>query len=57
MNDDIPRDEFLQFLGWLSADIPELHNFEVPKLLDSWDRFQIRLNDRTDAHNGFEVPK
>lgn len=32
--------EARQFIGWLSADIPELHAVEVPVLADSWDRFR-----------------
>jgi hypothetical protein len=28
-----------QFVGWLSADIPELHGVEVPRLAESLDRF------------------
>ena len=28
------------FCGWLSGDIPELHNVEVPRLADSLTRFQ-----------------
>ncbi len=31
-----------QFIGWLSADIPELHGVEVPLLADSWERFKQR---------------
>ena len=33
-----------QFIGWLSADIPELHSVEVPILADSWDRFRAIEN-------------
>lgn len=29
-----------EFIGWLSGDIPELHNVEVPRLADSWNRFR-----------------
>lgn len=28
-----------EFIGWLSADIPELGGVEVPRLADSWERF------------------
>ena len=28
-----------EFCGWLSADIPELHGVEVPRLWESLDRF------------------
>lgn len=34
------RSEVMQFIGWLSGDIPELHRVEVPRLAESWDRFQ-----------------
>jgi hypothetical protein len=30
----------LHFLGWLSADIPELHSVGCSKLLDSWQRYK-----------------
>ncbi len=32
----------LTFIGWLSGDIPELHRVEVPRLADSWARFNGR---------------
>ena len=32
--------ETREFIGWLSADIPELHGVEVPRLADSYDRFR-----------------
>jgi hypothetical protein len=28
-----------RFVGWLTADIPELHSVEVPRLAESLDRF------------------
>jgi len=28
-----------EFVGWLSADIPELHHVEIPRLADSLERF------------------
>ena len=37
--------ESREFIGWLSADIPELHSVEVPRLADSWDRFRARRTD------------
>jgi hypothetical protein len=30
----------LQFIGWLSVDVPELHGVEVPRLRESWERFK-----------------
>src|SRR5688572_28662027 len=30
-----------EFIGWLSADIPELHNVEVPRLAESLERFLL----------------
>jgi hypothetical protein len=32
-----------EFIGWLSADIPELHTVEVPRLAESWERFKALL--------------
>jgi hypothetical protein len=29
-----------EFIGWLSADIDELHAVDVPRLADSWHRFK-----------------
>lgn len=34
--------ETREFIGWLSADIPELHGVEVPRLADSYDRFRAQ---------------
>jgi hypothetical protein len=31
-----------QLLGWLSVDIPELNSVEVPRLMDSWEKFNER---------------
>lgn len=36
----LPESEALQFLGWLSGDIPELRGVEVPRLRDSLERFR-----------------
>lgn len=33
------------FIGWLSADIPELRNVEVPRLAQSYDRFLDRVRE------------
>lgn len=37
------------FIGWLSADIPELRNVEVPRLAESYDRFLRRLATHPDG--------
>lgn len=34
--------EAREFIGWLSADIPELNSVEVPVLADSWERFKVQ---------------
>jgi hypothetical protein len=40
-----------QFIGWLSGDIKELHTVEVPKLVDSWERFKVKFAaDTRDEH-------
>lgn len=36
-----------QFIGWLSADISELHRVEVPRLAKSWEAFKARLAEGT----------
>lgn len=55
-----PREEIMEFqkpqtpccqkhvfevIGWLSADIPELHHVEVPKLMESYVRFRAAIGD------------
>lgn len=40
------------FIGWLSADIPELHNVEIPRLADSWDRFKAKAGIPDSADEG-----
>lgn len=32
--------DVLQFIGWLTADIPELHNLETTAVAESWKRFR-----------------
>ena len=32
--------DIVMFLGWLTAAIPELHNFETPRMLTLWDEYQ-----------------
>jgi hypothetical protein len=40
-----------EFIGWLSVDISELHNVEVPRLAESFERFKARaaLSARVDS--------
>ena len=33
----------LEFLGYLSGNITELHHVEVPRLKDSWDRYKAMV--------------
>lgn len=40
MEPTFKESEIRQFLGFLSADIPELHAVEVPKIAESWERFK-----------------
>jgi hypothetical protein len=41
-----------EFIGWLSGDIPELHAVEVPKLIDSWERFLVhRIMTKPEVQN------
>lgn len=40
--------EILQFIGWLSGDIPELHHVEIPFLASSWERFKNRQVQETE---------
>jgi hypothetical protein len=35
--------QVLQFIGWLSGDIGELHSIEVGRFLESWQRFKERF--------------
>lgn len=35
------------FIGWLSGDIPELHNVEVPLLAESLNRYLCKLEEET----------
>lgn len=41
--------QVMQFLGWLTVDIPELNSVEAPKLMDSWDRFLAKVYPNEDA--------
>ncbi len=41
--------EVLQFIGWLSGDIPELHQVEIPFLVSSWERFKNRQVQETEV--------
>ena len=38
-----------EFIGWLSADIPELHHVEVPRLAASYERFKRRASSPSGA--------
>jgi hypothetical protein len=40
------------FIGWLSADIPELHEVEVPRLAASYDRFIQQLEQDRASDDG-----
>ena len=35
--------DVIRLLGWLSADIRALRSFEVPKLLDAWERYKMEV--------------
>lgn len=35
------------FCGWLSADVPELNDVEVPKLAESLNRYLCKLEEET----------
>lgn len=39
---DSPNSTMREFVGWLSVDIPELHQVELPQLADSLARFLAR---------------
>jgi len=39
----------LEFIGWLTVDISELHSVEVPRLADSYQRFVLRCNELRQA--------
>lgn len=36
---NVENDQLRRFVGWLSGDVPELHNVEVPRLAESLERF------------------
>lgn len=38
-SDGYAQADVMEFIGWLSGDIPELHSVEVPRLAMSWTRF------------------
>lgn len=38
-----------EFCGWLSADIPELHKVEVPRLAESLERFLARTGGKKET--------
>lgn len=43
-SDLVHSEEFVvMFLGYLCADIPELHTLECVKVLESWERFKREM--------------
>jgi hypothetical protein len=36
--------QIMQFIGWLTGDMPELHHTHPGKIQDSWDRFCKRMD-------------
>lgn len=46
--DLIHSEQFVvMFMGYLTADIPELHVVEPPKILESWDKFKLEMGKKT----------
>jgi hypothetical protein len=46
--DLVHSEEFVvMFLGFLCADLPELHALECPKVLESWERFKKEMGKET----------
>ncbi len=35
--------DVVMFLGWVCAEIPELHNLECPKLLEAWRKWCAQM--------------
>lgn len=35
----ISEKKVIEFLGWVCAELPELHQLECPKLLEAWQKF------------------
>ncbi len=35
----ITESRVLEFLGWLSVELPELHDIDCTRLVDAWDKF------------------
>lgn len=33
----------VMFLGYLTAELPELHTLECPRLLEAWDKFKAEM--------------
>jgi len=46
ITDDATEQVVREFIGWLTADISELHSIEVPVLTDSWARFKAARRDK-----------
>jgi len=46
--DGCHSEEFVvMFLGYLCAALPELHQFECPKILEAWEQFKTEMGKRT----------
>jgi hypothetical protein len=43
-NQKYSEDFVVMFLGFVCADLPELHTLECPKMLESWERFKAVMN-------------
>ena len=41
----VTRSAMLDFLSWLSADVPELQALDVRRLADSWDRYRAKIDE------------
>jgi len=46
----IPRSKVVQFLGFLTAYLPELKGVEAPRLLEAWEQFIAKQEQRRSAH-------
>ena len=44
-----------EFVGYLSADVPELHQVEVPKLGESVDRFLAARRERAEETRPVQI--
>lgn len=56
-SDGYYSEEYLaMFLGFVCADLPELHTLECPKMLESWKRFKKVMGETTQASDNCEQP-